>query len=180
VAPMLRFALLTSVLLVGACSGSLGDTLGFGKRAPDEFAVVKRQQLIIPPDYNLRPPDPTASPPVPARADVRARATLTGQPVGSGAGRGGAAATGSAGEAILVRRTAEVARDPEIRERLALESGGPAAVDAALFQEVMAEPGAAASDASGAAREALTAPGAVGAQETPAVISRSSTPLENP
>ena len=30
------------------------------KRAPDEFAVVRRAPLIVPPDFDLRPPDPGA------------------------------------------------------------------------------------------------------------------------
>ena len=29
-----------------------------GKRSPDEFAVVRRAPLILPPDYGLRPPRP--------------------------------------------------------------------------------------------------------------------------
>ena len=45
--------LLLSVTLAGC--GSLSDTLGFGKSAPDEFNVVKRAPLVLPPEYNLRP-----------------------------------------------------------------------------------------------------------------------------
>ena len=36
------------------------DALGMGKRSPDEFAVVKRAPLIVPPDFDLRPPEPGA------------------------------------------------------------------------------------------------------------------------
>jgi len=45
--------LLLSASLAGC--GSLSDTLGFGKSSPDEFNVVKRAPLILPPEYNLRP-----------------------------------------------------------------------------------------------------------------------------
>lgn len=48
-----------------------------GKRAPDEFAVVKRAPLIVPPDYDLRPPDPGAPRPNVGRTSDQARVALT-------------------------------------------------------------------------------------------------------
>ena len=50
----------TATLLVGAialagCS-SIKDTLGASKYPPDEFMVVAKTPLIIPPQYNLHPP----------------------------------------------------------------------------------------------------------------------------
>ena len=46
-------------LLVG-CSGggSLGTIVGVERKTPDEFAVVRRAPLTLPPDFSLRPPDP--------------------------------------------------------------------------------------------------------------------------
>jgi len=41
--------------LVGGCSG-IGRALGFSKRPPDEFEVLARAPLVVPPDFNLRPP----------------------------------------------------------------------------------------------------------------------------
>jgi len=63
----IRTRLLGSVLLIvaaGALSGcdSLRSALGTDKQAPDEFAVVTKAPLIIPPDYTLRPPKPGAPP----------------------------------------------------------------------------------------------------------------------
>lgn len=43
------------MLALGGCSG-IGDALGFSKRAPDEFEVLAKAPLVVPPDYNLRPP----------------------------------------------------------------------------------------------------------------------------
>lgn len=40
---------------VSGCS-SVKDALGTTKYPPDEFTVVAKTPLIIPPDYNLRPP----------------------------------------------------------------------------------------------------------------------------
>lgn len=52
------FLVLGGFLLSG-CSG-LGEQLGLGKTSPDEFRVVSRAPLTLPPDFNLRPPDPGA------------------------------------------------------------------------------------------------------------------------
>jgi len=48
------------------------------KRAPDEFAVVRRAPLIVPPDYDLRPPDPGAPRPNIGTTSDQARVALTG------------------------------------------------------------------------------------------------------
>jgi hypothetical protein len=42
---------------LGGCSG-IRDSLGIGKHPPDEFQVVSRAPLSMPPDFNLRPPQP--------------------------------------------------------------------------------------------------------------------------
>ncbi len=49
-----------SMSLAGCGGDSLQDTLGYGKSAPDEFAIVTKAPLVIPPDYSLRPPQPGA------------------------------------------------------------------------------------------------------------------------
>ena len=36
----------------------LGDAVGSGKHPPDEFAVVNKRPLVVPPDFKLRPPEP--------------------------------------------------------------------------------------------------------------------------
>lgn len=38
----------------------IGKALGVGKGTPDEFAVSKQAPLVIPPDFNLKPPRPGA------------------------------------------------------------------------------------------------------------------------
>ncbi len=59
-------ALLISAGLLGGCGG-VGDALGINKYPPDEFTVVAKTPLVIPPDYNLRPPG--ANRPRPEEAD---------------------------------------------------------------------------------------------------------------
>ena len=46
---------------VGGCD-SLRQEAGLTKQSPDEFAVTTKAPLIIPPDFNLRPPSPGAAP----------------------------------------------------------------------------------------------------------------------
>ena len=45
--------------LLSAC-GETREALGLTRSSPDEFAVVDRPPLAIPPDYTLRPPQPGA------------------------------------------------------------------------------------------------------------------------
>lgn len=52
-----------AMLLLSGCSGDAGKILGLEKEAPDEFAVVSRAPLSLPPDYGLRPPEPGAARP---------------------------------------------------------------------------------------------------------------------
>lgn len=48
------YILLACVLLLGAC-GLTKEDLGMARSVPDESKVSKRQQLVIPPDYGVRP-----------------------------------------------------------------------------------------------------------------------------
>ena len=51
--------LVVAGLMVGAC-GDTRKVLGYDKVTPDEFKVVSRAPLSLPPDYGLRPPQPGA------------------------------------------------------------------------------------------------------------------------
>jgi hypothetical protein len=53
-ASVLSIILLTS-LSVGAC-GTMRGLSGLDKNTPDEFRVLSKAPLVMPPDYNLRPP----------------------------------------------------------------------------------------------------------------------------
>lgn len=63
--------------LLGGCS-DVADTLGFGRNPPDEFAVVDRPPLSLPPDFDLRPPRPGAPRPQEEHATKRASVMLFG------------------------------------------------------------------------------------------------------
>jgi hypothetical protein len=67
--------------LVGACllllalpgCSDVRMILGMDRVGPDEFAVESRAPLLIPPDFNLRPPSPGAARPNEVTAAERAR-----------------------------------------------------------------------------------------------------------
>lgn len=75
----LRTALLiatcVSLLLLPGCS-DLRLALGMDRVGPDEFAVESRAPLLIPPDFNLRPPQPGAPRPQEVTAAERARRVI--------------------------------------------------------------------------------------------------------
>jgi Protein of unknown function (DUF3035) len=53
------FALLLGATLLSGCS-DFKQIIGMDPTMPDEFAVESRAPLTIPPDFNLRPPEPGA------------------------------------------------------------------------------------------------------------------------
>lgn len=101
-------------LSLAACGGGgLKDALGYGKDAPDEFAVVTKAPLVIPPDFALRPPQPGAPRPqeMNMQPSVTAQAALTGDDSDAVS----VPATGSAGEQALLAQTGATEADPRIR-----------------------------------------------------------------
>ena len=58
----MRALLATCFMAVTLAGCGTSDILGGGKDAPDEFAIVTKQPLIIPPDFNLHPPRPGSPP----------------------------------------------------------------------------------------------------------------------
>lgn len=117
-----RLVALAAVLAAGAlsgCSQPVGESLGLGRRAPDEFQVVRRAPLVLPPDYSLRPPQPGAAPAQEQDTAAQAEALLTGQaraPVVPGA-----PSTQSPAELALVGQS-PVEGEPGIREILLAEN----------------------------------------------------------
>ncbi len=66
-----------ALALLSGC-GDVRRQMGFDKQAPDEFAVVSRAPLSIPPDYSLRPPQPGATRPQEGSTTEQARQTILG------------------------------------------------------------------------------------------------------
>ena len=55
---MLVFSLIfiLNISLISGCGSELSDVLGTNKLPPDEFTILTKPPLIVPPEYNLRPP----------------------------------------------------------------------------------------------------------------------------
>jgi hypothetical protein len=81
---MKRFLMLMVplVVLAGCADSSVRDTLGLNRDAPDEFTVVSRPPLSLPPEFSLRPPAPGEAPRG-TPTDEQARSLLIGKPVTS-------------------------------------------------------------------------------------------------
>ena len=108
---------LTVLAVLAATTATTGCTsfrqaLGAEKVAPDEFRVVTRAPLQLPPDYSLRPPRPGEARPQERPASEEARAALFGQDVGADA---------TTGERALVARAGAEAVDPNIRDQVDFE-----------------------------------------------------------
>lgn len=132
---------LTLCLLLSACGGSestLQQTLGYDQRGPDAMAVIKRPPLILPPDYNLRPPRAGSQDNAEQSASDAARDALVG--TSSAAGEGAAAA----GEASQNARDALTGATPSAETE-------PLADEATKARDILTN-GSPSSDAS----EALT------------------------
>ncbi|MDD3288561.1 MAG: DUF3035 domain-containing protein [Alphaproteobacteria bacterium] len=70
----MKHAAIISLGLVMALAGcGASEALGLGRNAPDEFSVVDRPPLSLPPDFSLRPPQPGA--PRPQEVDMTKRAS---------------------------------------------------------------------------------------------------------
>jgi Protein of unknown function (DUF3035) len=73
--PLLAVACLSGALLVAGCS-DFRQIVGLDTGGPDEFAVETRAPLTIPPDFNLRPPEPGAPRPQEVTAAQRAEQVI--------------------------------------------------------------------------------------------------------
>lgn len=76
-----KLALLTFAASTVALSGcaSASKTLGLTKDAPNEFNILTNAPLIIPPEYNLRPPSPGESSLLENYSQQAAREALLGE-----------------------------------------------------------------------------------------------------
>src|ERR1700754_5081169 len=97
-------ALLAAAGLAGC--GSTRNALGMSKVTPDEFRIVTKAPLVVPPDYALRPPAPGEPRPSELQPESAARNALLGQRD---------AETRSPGEKLLVAKAGADKADPLIR-----------------------------------------------------------------
>lgn len=113
----LRAAFLVGAGLSLAGCDSIREAIGSGKDSPDEFAVATKAPLVIPPDFNLRPPKPGAAPDNQLEPSQAAQQTLFGADNATVA----SAMPGSMsqGEKLLLAYAGAQNADPAIRQTLA-------------------------------------------------------------
>ena len=111
---ILTAAAMSMLLAAGGCSILPGGG-GSGNAGPDEFRVVTKAPLSVPPEYNLRPP--RAGTTVPAEADPTRDSTVAafGTQLGQDA---------SASELALVTAAGANAVNPRIRSIVDYEEAG--------------------------------------------------------
>jgi hypothetical protein len=128
------------LLAIGApalsgCDG-LDRALGMEKVVPDEFAVVSRAPLAIPPDYALRPPQPGASPTQEVSPTDQAKQTIF-RAGGDQATLPGADQR-SEGENLLLKQAGAASAAPDIRQALAQDAqGGNGPVDQSFVDKLL-------------------------------------------
>lgn len=149
-------ASIAAALLLSGCE-SIRQATGAEKTPPDEFTVLTKSPLVIPPDFNLRPPQPgIASRNDPDADETGASLAL---PTASAANLD---TSYSDGEKLLLTKTNALSVDANIRKTITtdvgLEDQGPAFAQKVLFQG--AEPPKPAAPAGMTAPAPATAPAA--------------------
>lgn len=133
-----------AVVCLSGCEAAR-ETFGFTKQAPDEFAVVARAPLVVPPDYGLRPPQPGAERPQEKQVRDQARETMIGRnqsPGGPQLASTGASAPvrgvpRSEGERALLGKAGALDADPAIRRTIDRESTMLAEADSDLIDRLI-------------------------------------------
>ena len=137
------------LLLVALCLSGVAATtsgcenarraLGMEKQAPDEFAVVTRAPLTMPPDYGLRPPSPGEERPQEQNTRTQARRILLGNGAAGGDAASQAVAEGkfTKGEAAILAKAGALDPDPNIRQEVNRESTALVEANKGMFDKLL-------------------------------------------
>jgi hypothetical protein len=89
--PLLVLSSVAMILLLAGCQ-NFKQTVGIERTPPDEFEVESRAPLTMPPDYNLRPPEPGAERPQEVSTAAKAKQAIDsagpGEPGKQASGQG--------------------------------------------------------------------------------------------
>lgn len=116
-----RLCIVSLAALAAAGCGNVREQLGFDKSPPDEFRVVSRPPLSVPPEFALRPPQPGAPRPQETAVVEQARRNVFRAEDTAPARRDVVGA--SPGESLILQRAGADKANPDIREQLAREAG---------------------------------------------------------
>jgi hypothetical protein len=144
--PALRLIALAAIVApvaLSACT-EVKRSLGYEKQPPDEFQVVQRAPLSMPPEFSLRPPQPGAVRPQEGTTRDQARRILTGTRTLTPITTDGR----TSGDLSLMKRIGADTIQPEIRvlvdkESQALANADKSFQDRIMFWRKPVQPGAA-------------------------------------
>lgn len=175
-------SLLVGAGLVSGC-GDTRKSLGLDRTAPDEFAVVSRAPLSLPPSYTLEPPRPGAPRPQERSARTQGSATFFG--TGGGASGRDRTTTGSGGQVALLTAAGADRAMPDIRAVVDRETqdlivADRSFIDRLIFWRKQTSPYTIVDPTKEAERLRTTAAGGqpVTEGETPVIVRRKKAPLE--
>mgnify|MGYP001372597540 CR=1 FL=1 len=106
-----RFALIAGL---GAMTAACGSGGLLNRDRPDEFAVQRQAPLVVPPDFNLVPPQPGAPRPAEGSAAAQTLEALFGGPQARSSVVTSAEAASSAGSEQLTGRLSFTTRCREV------------------------------------------------------------------
>lgn len=114
---LLRAAIVAGAGLALCGCETIRDAAGLDKKPPDEFAVLTKAPLVVPPDYNLKPPRPGAAPTNQSDPTESAESQLYGSDPATIAAN--LPPNFSLGERMLLADAGVANTDPNIRQELA-------------------------------------------------------------
>jgi Protein of unknown function (DUF3035) len=125
-----RVIVATALIAAAGLAGcvSTRNALGMDKVTPDEFRVVTKAPLVVPPDFALRPPAPGKPRPQELQPESAARTALLGAREGEAR---------SDGEKMLAARAGADKADPLIRYVVDDEFGDVAHKEKSFADKVM-------------------------------------------
>jgi hypothetical protein len=130
-----QIAVLSALALSLIGCESMREAAGITKEPPDEFAVVTKSPLVIPPDFNLKPPKPGAAPTNQVSPTQSAQAALfADDPAAAAAAIPG---TFSPEERTVLANTGGAASDPSIRKQIAADEKQMEATDDSFTDDLM-------------------------------------------
>ncbi len=137
-----RFFLI-ALLAISGLTGcdTLKEKMGMNRRAPDEFAVVRRAPLEMPPDLRLTTPQPGAPRPQEISPSDLAKASLLG---GDPAARPIPAQGLSSGDAAFLNKLGAAQATPDIRTTVAEEAKDQSNTTLSAIDKLMGKKGEAA------------------------------------
>jgi hypothetical protein len=129
-------AVLAGAAVVLSGCDTIREAAGTSKQPPDEFAVVTKAPLIIPPDYNLHPPRPGALPANQSSPTDVAEATLF-NPSDTATAAMRIPGNFSVGEKLLLATAGAADADSSIRQDIASDNKSMAGANSSFTDRLL-------------------------------------------